>query len=132
MGRPREHTSGSFGCAAARGQRAPECHRRQANSEAGRDLQIYSHRGKQRAGGRLAVSASANVSEVAEGGEVEFTFGVKNDGPNPATGLELKVTPPAGLIIVRPGPVWRVATLPVGKSETLTVVCKADSGKAGE
>ena len=70
----------------------------------------------------LSVSQSATPNPAAAGGNLTFTLTVANAGPDPATGVHLVVTPPAGATFVSATggvmPVGGTLTFNLGSSAT--------------
>ena len=88
----------------------------------------------------LAIAFQGPTSPVAEGTTFTYTAQVTNNGPNPATGVQLDVTfgnlaefvsigaSPGNCTVTRPGVTCQLGTLASGATATLTVNARGLSG----
>jgi len=87
----------------------------------------------------LKVTKTASVSQITPGQNFTYTFVVKNQGPDNATGISVTDTLPAGVTFVSSGDCTAsgqdltcgVGALASGASKTLTVTVKAASNVTG-
>ncbi|WP_161604659.1 SdrD B-like domain-containing protein [Roseiconus nitratireducens] len=87
----------------------------------------------------LSLTKTANTDKPNPGDEVVFTLQVTNDGPDPATGVEVTDLLPDGLTFVRSEPsgvydpntgIWSVGQLGIDASKSLNLIAIANSNVA--
>ncbi len=81
------------------------------------------------------------VSSTSDAGTVDLVIGVKNNGPDPATGMQVEDILPSGLTYVSHTPgmdydsssgIWTVGSLAVGGSAEFTITAKVTKGRVGD
>lgn len=83
----------------------------------------------------LQITKTSNVSTASVGSTVIFTITATNNGPSPATGVNVSDVLPSGFAFVSAttsvgfwsAPTWTINNLAVGASETLTLVTTVTS-----
>ncbi len=90
----------------------------------------------------LSLTKTADQSSVAELDPVTFTITVSNAGPDPATGVQISDSLPAGLTFSSATPslgsynsgsgVWTVGTVSVSSTVTLDLQATVDAGTVGD
>ena len=91
----------------------------------------------------IAVHKAVDNATPLVGQTVTFTVTATNNGPHPATGVQLSDGVPLGLTLVLPHPVppsqgtytpdtgvWDLGALAVGAQATLTLVARGGAGRA--
>ena len=88
----------------------------------------------------IAVRKTVNTATPQVGQTVTFTVTATNNGPNPATGVQLSDGVPLGLTLVSATPSqgdlhagtgdWDIGALAVNAQATLTLVVRVDAGRA--
>ena len=92
-------------------------------------------------GSDLAVTKSVNNNFPNEGGTVQYTVGVTNDGPDGTTNVQISDALPAGMTFVSSSAtvgsyssgtgIWSIPTLNNGASGTLTITASVNAGTGG-
>ncbi|MDJ0836943.1 MAG: CARDB domain-containing protein [Acidobacteriota bacterium] len=83
----------------------------------------------------ISLDLASAVNNAVVGDVVPFSLSITNDGPNPASGLSVAVTLPAGLTLAAgalDSGLWEPADLPAGASEHLDFSVRVESAGALE